>query len=145
MVFRRGDVGPLYPFERRTMLSRPQFGVRPSCGFPSPAEDWIERSLDLNEHLVRHPVATFFSYVTGDSMYPKIHPNDLIIVDRAAETCDGAVVVAILGGEFLVRRLRIEAERLWLEAANENYPPIEVTEEVEFCVWGKVIHSVHSH
>ncbi len=135
----------LYQLVRRTKLVRPLFGARVSAGFPSPADDWIEGRLDLNERLIRHPVATFFTRVEGESMVgEKIYPGDLLIVDRAAPTGDGSIVLALVNGAFCVRKLRIEEERIWLEAANEGYSPIEITEDTEFQVWGRVMHTVHS-
>lgn len=139
------EISALYLFVRRTSLMRPLFATSVCAGFPSPAEDWIESRIDLNEHLVKHPIATFFTRVSGDSMIgEKIYPGDTLIIDRAAPTGDGSIVLALLNGLFCIRKLRIEGERIWLEAANDNYPPIEITEEMEFQVWGRVMHSIHS-
>ena len=141
----RDEVALLYQLVRRTHLARPLFGTRVCAGFPSPAEDWIEGRLDLNERLIRHPVATFFTRVEGDSMVgERIYPGDMLVIDRAAPTGDGSIVLALLNGAFCVRKLRIEEERIWLEAANEGYSPIEITEETEFQVWGRVMHTIHS-
>lgn len=91
-------------------------------------------------------MATFFTRVQGDSMTgEKIYPGDLLIIDRAAPTGDKSIVLALVGGEFCVRMLRIEEERIWLEAANEGYPDIEIAEGIEFQVWGRVMHVVHSY
>lgn len=139
------EISPLYLLVRRTRLARPLFATKVCAGFPSPAEDWVESRIDLNEHLVKHPVATFFTRVQGDSMVgEKIYPGDTLIVDRAAPTGDGSIVLALLDGEFCVRKLRIEGERIWLESGNDNYPPIEITKEMSFMVWGRVMHAVHS-
>lgn len=141
----RDEVRLLYQLERRTQLTRPLFASSVCAGFPSPADDWIEGRIDLNEHLIKHPVATFFTRVQGDSMIgEKIYPGDTLIIDRAAPTGDGSIVLALVNGAFCVRKLRIEEERIWLEAANEGYAPIEITEDVEFQVWGRVMHAVHS-
>jgi len=114
------------------------------AGFPSPAEDFVEGSLDLNEYLVRHPAATFFVRVTGDSMIGAgIHPEDLLIVDRSLEPTDRRVVIAILNGELTVKRLRRRGDRIFLEAENDRYKPIEVTEANDFSVWGVVTSVIH--
>jgi DNA polymerase V len=140
------EINTIHLFVRRTRLARPLFVTKICAGFPSPADDYIETRLDLNEHLVRHPVATFFTRVQGDSMTDeKIYPGDLLIIDRAAPTGDKSIVVALLNGDFCIRKLRIEEERIWLEAANERYPDIEIVEGIEFQVWGRVMHVVHSY
>lgn len=139
------DISAFYLLVRLTRLARPLFATRVCAGFPSPTEDWIEGRIDLNEHLIKHPVATFFTRVQGDSMIgEKIFPGDTLIIDRAAPTGDGSIILALVNGAFCVRKLRIEEERIWLEAANEGYAPIEITEDIEFQVWGRVMHAVHS-
>ncbi|VFQ42424.1 LexA family protein [Desulfoluna butyratoxydans] len=123
---------------------RPLFMSRVAAGFPSPAEDFVEGSLDLNEYLVRHPAATFFVRVTGDSMIGAgIHPEDLLIVDRSLEPTDRRVVIAVLNGELTVKRLRRQGDRIFLEAENDRYKPIEVTEANDFSVWGVVTSVIH--
>lgn len=126
-------------------LSRPLVGFRVSAGFPSPAEDYIEGSLDLTKYLVRHPVATFYIRVRGDSMVgANIHPGNLLVVDRAAETFDGHIVVARIGDELCIKRLHIVEGCVWLCAENPEYDPIEITGEMDFEIWGRVMHSVQS-
>src|SRR5207245_7243498 len=89
-------------------MKRPLFLVPVPAGFPSPADDYLEGRLDLNEHLIAHPAATFFFRVTGDSMIGAgIHSGDLLIVDKAEEPRDGSVVVAVLDGELTVKRIEI--------------------------------------
>ena len=96
-----------YP-DQSTECERPFFMVPVSAGFPSPAEDYIERKLDLNKHLIKHPSATFFVRVTGDSMIDAgIHPGDILIVDRAIEPADKKVVIAIIDGELILKRIRM--------------------------------------
>ena len=115
-----------------------------SAGFPSPADDYVEPSLDLNEYLIRHPAATFFVRVQGDSMKEAgISHGDLLIVDRSLEARDGQVIIALLNGEFTVKRLRKQKGRLFLCPENPNYQPIEVAPEADFQVWGVVIHVIH--
>lgn len=116
-----------------------------AAGFPSPAEDYIEARLDLNELLVQHPVATFFVRVEGDSMLGAgIHPGDLLVVDRAVEASDGSVVVAVLDGEFTVKRIRKAVDGLYLLPENGAYPALKIDPAREFQVWGVVTHVIHA-
>jgi DNA polymerase V len=117
---------------------------RVPAGFPSPADDYIQNRLDLNEHLILHPAATFFVRVAGDSMVGAgIADGDILIVDRSLEPSDGRVVVAIVDGELVVKRLRRRDDRWSLMAENEGYPPIVAGEEVGFEIWGVVTHVIH--
>lgn len=114
------------------------------AGFPSPADDYIEGKLDLNEYLIKHKAATFFVRVTGDSMLGAgIHDDDLLIVDRALEAHDKSVVIAIVNGEFTVKRIKKENGRVWLMPDNKNYQPMEMTEGSELEVWGVVTNVIH--
>jgi DNA polymerase V len=114
------------------------------AGFPSPAGDYEEDKLDLNRHLVKNPVATFFVRVTGDSMIGAgIHHSDLLIVDRSLEPKDKSVVIAVLNGELTVKRIRMKNRKIILEPENRNYFAQEVTEDAEFEVWGIVTNVIH--
>jgi DNA polymerase V len=131
-------------FEKRTGLRLPLHLARVPAGFPSPADDFSDRKLDLNEHLVRHPSATFFVTVQGDSMTGAgIHSGDILIVDRSAEPADQKIVVAALNGELTVKRLKAVDGTLSLAAENPEYPDIRVTPEMTFEVWGVVTHVIH--
>src|ERR687886_142212 len=126
----------IYLAGRGTRLSRPLVACRVPAGFPSPAQDEIAGRIDLNRDLVKHPLATFYVRVEGDSMEPCIHADELLVVDRMGETKDGDVVVARVGSEFMVKRLRIEAGGdIWLLSENQAYAPIQVTEGLGFEVW----------
>ncbi len=115
------------------------------AGFPWPVEDSAETRLDLEELLIEHPTATFFVRVEGDSMTGAgILPNDILVVDRAIPPKEGAVVVAILDGEFTVKRLKREKNHLYLVAENPSYPPLAITPEHDFEVWGVVVYAIHS-
>jgi DNA polymerase V len=128
----------------RTHLSLPLASCPVTAGFPSPADDFAEDSLDLNEYLIKHPAATFFVRVAGMSMKDAgILPGDLLIVDRAAEAGDGAIVIAVLDGEFTLKRLRKRGEKVQLQPENQSYRSIEVTGETNFQVWGVVTHVIH--
>ncbi|MCB1116137.1 MAG: translesion error-prone DNA polymerase V autoproteolytic subunit [Chlamydiia bacterium] len=126
-------------------LPLPLFSNNVRAGFPSPAEDHIEQTLDLNHHLIKHPAATFFVRVEGDSMKRGgIHHGDLLIVDRALSPKNGQIVVAILNGEFTVKRIYKEKNTLYLKPENPDFPPIKVTEEMDFQVWGVVTFAIHT-
>jgi DNA polymerase V len=134
----------LYP-DRSTKWARPLFLASVSAGFPSPAEDYIEGRLDLNKHLIKHPAATFFVRVAGDSMIGSgIHPDDILVVDRALEPQDGSVIIAVLDGELTVKRISQRGSRLYLVPDNSLYQPLEILEEMEFEVWGVVTSVIHS-
>ena len=114
------------------------------AGFPSPAEDYIEGKLDLNKYLIKHPAATFFVRVSGDSMIGAgIHPGDILIVDRALEPADKKIVIAVINGELTVKRIRITGEKVTLVPENKNYEPIRVEEEMDFEIWGIVTNVIH--
>lgn len=109
------------------------------AGFPSPAEDFLEGSLDLNSLVIKHPEATFFARVEGDSMMGEgIVEGDILVVDKAVEPYDGCLAVAFIDGEFTLKRVRIEPGRIRLVPANPNYPAIEISPDEEFSVWGVV-------
>ncbi len=126
-------------------LPLPLFSCKVQAGFPSPAEDHIEKKLDLNEHLIKHPSATFFVRVDGQSMKNSgINSGDILIVDRAITPRSGQVVVAILDGEFTVKRIKIMGKTIHLIPENPDYPFIEITPEIDFQVWGVVTYTIHS-
>ena len=125
-------------------LVRPLMLSATPAGFPSPAEDHIDRDLDLNEHLIRRPAATFFVRVSGQSMVGAgINDGALLVVDRSEEARDGRIVVAVVEGAHTVKRLRKAAGRCWLEAANPAYPDIQVLDE-ESHVWGVVTFVINA-
>lgn len=132
-------------YSRGIRLLRPLVVARISAGFPSPAEDWIEGRLDLNHHLIKHPAATYYMRVIGDSMNDEIREGDILVVDRAAEAEDGDIVIVRIFTDFTVKKLSIQEGKVWLIAANESYQPIEITEEMDFEVWGKVLWSIRGH
>jgi len=116
-----------------------------SAGFPSPAEDYIDKRLDLNEYLIKHPSATFFVRVEGNSMINAgIHHGDILIVDRAVEPTHKKIIVAVINGELTVKRMHKIKDTLYLIPENDNFETITVTEEMDFQVWGVVAHVIHS-
>ena len=122
----------------------PFFESTVSAGFPSPADDYTEISLDLNKHLIKHPSATFYARVKGDSMINAgIHDGDLLVVDRALDIYDNCIAVCIIDGEFTVKRLKKKSNKILLIPENEQYKTIEVSEFNDFEVWGIVAYVIH--
>jgi len=139
------EVAAVYKDAPSRSLARPVIGFRVSAGFPSPAEDYVEGSLDISKYLVRRPISTFYIRVRGDSMTgANIHPGNLLVVDRAAEVYEGHVVVARIGDELCIKRFHTDGSRVWLVAENAAYEPIEVTPDMDFEVWGRVMHCIQS-
>lgn len=113
------------------------------AGFPSPAQDYITEAIDLNLEVVRHPVATFYGRVNGDSMIDEgIEDGDLIVIDRAIEPGNGDLAVCCVEGEFTLKRLKIEPDRIWLIPANETFDPIMITDDSRFEIWGVVTYVI---
>ena len=131
--------------DRSTKWERPLFMTSVSAGFPSPAESYIEGHLDLNRYLIKHPVATFYVRVSGDSMTGAgIDAGSILVVDRHVEAEDGDIVIARINDELCVKRLRVRQGRIWLMPENEKYQPIEVIESMDFEVWGRVMHAIRT-
>lgn len=123
----------------------PFFSSTVAAGFPSPADDYIEAKLDLNELLVKHPAASFFVRVAGNSMINAgIHHNDILLVDRSLEPIDGKIVIAALNGQLTVKRLKKNKGKVYLMPENESFPPIEVNPEQEIYIWGIVTNVIHA-
>ena len=114
------------------------------AGFPSPADDHIEKVIDLNEWLVDNKIATYLMRVEGDSMNDEIHDGDRVIIDCSIEPKTNDVVVACLDGEMTVKRFVKRGERVFLAAENSHYSEIEITGEAELIIWGVVTHCIHS-
>ena len=117
-----------------------------SAGFPSPADDYTEENIDLNEHLISNPFSTFFLRVKGDSMINAgIKDKDLIIVDKSLIAKPGNIIIAMIDGEFTIKRLSIKNDELYLKAENNNYPDFIFKNYINVQIWGVVIHSIHSY
>lgn len=133
-----------YSADLSTKLAKPLAeGLR--AGFPSPAQDYMSESIDLNKYLVQHTAATFYARVIGDSMKGSgIDEGDLLVIDKSLEPSDGDVVVAFIDGDFTLKRIKInEAEKtIWLMPENEKYKPIKIHEGDDFRVWGVVTYSI---
>jgi DNA polymerase V len=137
-------IDKIFTPDESSSITRPIFMSTVEAGFPSPAEYYIEGSLDLNKHLIKHPAATFFVRVSGDSMINAgMYPSDILIVDRSLEATDKKIVIAVIDGELTVKRLRYRGNLLFLESENDAYMPIKITKEMSFEVWGVVTNVIH--
>lgn len=135
------EISSFHPQKKQEL---PLVLARISAGFPSPADDHIEKKLDLNEYLIKHPAATFFVRVEGDSMLGAgINSGDILIVDRALEVKNNSIVIANINGEFTVKRIRKQAETLYLIPESSAFKPIKITDEMDFELWGVVTFVIH--
>lgn len=139
-----GSIKSIHAYTSDKKVARPLLGTKISAGFPSPAQDYIEGTLDLNEYLITHPAATFFVRVDGYSMLNAgIFPDDILIVDRSLEAVNNKIVIAILNAELTVKRLKIIDGVYWLYPENEEYEAICIDEEIDFYIWGVVSYVIH--
>lgn len=126
-----------------TLMPLPYADQGIQAGFPSPAQDYISESIDLNREIVKHPAATFYGRVSGESMIDDgIDPDDIIVIDRSIEPRDGDLAVCCVDGEFTLKRIKLENDKVWLIPANESFDPILVTPENRFEVWGVVTYTI---
>ena len=129
--------------EKSTPVRFYDIGV--SAGFPSPADDYKEKKLDLNDLLIRQPEATFFAKASGDSMTGAgIFDGDMLIVDRSITATDGKIVIAVVNGELTVKRFKLVGRTAQLHAENPKYSPITLCEGDNVNVWGVVTNVIHS-
>lgn len=120
-------------------LEIPYFEQGISAGFPSPAEDFLDLSIDLNKEYIRNPDATYYGRVRGNSMIEAgLHEGDLLIIDKSVEPLNGKIAVCNIDGEFTLKRLKIEKDCIYLVPANKDYKPIKVTPENELIIFGIV-------
>lgn len=127
----------------RWFLNVPLVGTGISAGFPSPADDFLDSTIDLNRELIKNKDATFFGRVSGESMKDAgINNGDLLIIDKSLEPTTGKIAVCFIDGEFTVKRIKIEKEVIWLMPENKDYKPIKVTSENDFLIWGIVTNVV---
>jgi DNA polymerase V len=114
-----------------------------SAGFPSPAEDFSENRLSLDDELVKNKEATFYARVSGQSMIGAgLDDNDLLVIDRSLEPTNNKIAVCFLDGEFTVKRLRVDKDDVWLQPENPNYPIIKITADNNFLIWGIVTNVI---
>ncbi|MCD8211120.1 MAG: translesion error-prone DNA polymerase V autoproteolytic subunit [Prevotella sp.] len=115
------------------------------AGFPSPAQDYITDSIDLNKELVRHPSTTFYARAVGDSMIEDgISDGDLLVIDKSLQPEQGNIVVAFIDGEFTLKRYRYDEKQncVWLIPSNKDFSPIKVTRDNEFIIWGVLTYNI---
>lgn len=125
-------------------ITLPLYATKISCGFPSPAEDYLEAKLDLNEKLIQRPSSTFLLKAEGDSMTNAgIFNNDLLVVDKSIKPQHGHIIVAVVNGEFTLKRLVLRFPKTILQPENPKFKPLEITAEMNFEVWGVVTHTIH--
>ena len=138
------SIDPPVPLEKRTSRPIPLSSGTVQAGFPSPADDYAEKSIDLNEQLVRNPTSTFFVRARGDSMKDAgITSGDILVVDKSISAANRHIVVAMLDGDFTVKRLRRRNNRVFLESGNQEFPPREITPDQELVIWGVVTFVIH--
>lgn len=126
-----------------TPLPLPYADMGIQAGFPSPAQDYVDKSLDFNRELIEHPSATFYAKVVGNSMIDSgISEGDIVVIDRAVEAEQDDIVVVFLDGEFTIKHIDfsdLRHNRIWLRPANPDFPPIKVPVTADFRVWGVVV------
>jgi DNA polymerase V len=117
--------------------------MRVPAGFPSPAQDYLAKRIDLNEHLVHHPGSTFFVQVVGDSMFPEISDGDMVVVDRSAEITNGCIVLASIDNEYCIKRYYKRPDGgIELVPTNKKYESVNLPDECVFEIFGKVTSTI---
>ncbi|MBN2261904.1 MAG: translesion error-prone DNA polymerase V autoproteolytic subunit [Prolixibacteraceae bacterium] len=135
----------IYRASVATVLAVPLADGGIKAGFPSPAQDFLDLSIDLNKELVHNPSATFFGRVKGESMRDAgINDGDLVIIDKSLPPRDGKIAVCYLDGEFTMKRIKTDKDCCWLLPANADFKPIKVTPDNDFVIWGIVVHVIKS-
>ncbi len=138
-----GTVIDIFSADTTTDLDIPYVEGGISAGFPSPALDFIDLTIDLNKHLIKNPSATFYGRVKGFSLKNAgIDEGDLLIIDRSLEPKNGKIAVCFIDGEFTAKRIEIKKDEIWLHPENEEYKSIKVTKENSFLIWGVVTHVI---
>lgn len=127
-----------------TYQPRPYISAGISAGFPSPALDFIDLAIDLNEHLIKHPSATFYGRVQGNSLtLAGIDDGDLLIIDRSVEVHHGQIAVCYIDGNFTAKRIHINATKeVWLVPENKDYKPLKLSPDNDFFIWGIVTYVI---
>lgn len=133
----------IYKVDAESHLPLPYADEGIHAGFPSPAQDYMELAIDLNKELIKHPTSTFYGRVVGDSMRDEgIEEGDILVIDKSLELMDDDLAVCFIDGDFTVKRVRLESDTAWLVPSNVKYPPIKVTKDNEFIVWGIVTYTI---
>ena len=126
-----------YAVESESTLKYKFIGVV-KAGFPSPAGDFMNESIDLNKYVTLHPAATFYARANGMSMEGDINDGDLLVIDKSITASDGKIAICYIDGEFTVKRIKTDTEGIWLMPTNERFKSILVTESNDLRIWGVV-------
>jgi len=136
----------LYTINNETKVILPLVEGGVSAGFPSPAADFLDASIDLNKYLIRKQSTTFIAVTEGFSMIGAgIGHKDLLIIDKSLEPKDGKIAVCVIDGEFVLKRLKVAVDGVWLMPENDKFKPLKVTEFNNFEIWGMVTYSIQQH
>jgi DNA polymerase V len=142
-TLRAGDINGFLDVQPGARMTVPLAGADAKCGFPSPAEDYLDNPLDFNELLVSNPAATFAVHLAGDSMTGAgLFPGDIAVVDRSVAPTNNCIVLALLDGEFTVKRYRRRGNVITLLPENPAFSPIDITEDRAFEIWGVITRSI---
>lgn len=135
----------LYSALSETELELPYIEEGISAGFPSPSLDFMDLTIDLNKHLIKHPSATFYGRAKGHSLKNAgISDGDLLVIDRSLEPINGKIAVCYIDGEFTAKRIEKTKNELWLMPENDDYKPIKIGEDTDLIIWGIVTHVIKS-
>tara|TARA_B110000967_G_scaffold47676_1_gene48340 strand:+ start:1186 stop:1638 length:453 start_codon:yes stop_codon:yes gene_type:complete len=138
------DVLDIYVLEESVLADIPIFTNSVQAGFPSPAEDYMDLDLNLQDHLIKNPSATFCVRAVGESMKDAgIKSGDIMLVDKSLTPKNRSIVLAVIDGEFTIKRVNVSKKELYLIPENENFSPIKITQEMDFQVWGIVTYIIH--
>jgi DNA polymerase V len=133
----------IFPVSGDTVLEIPVVSTAISAGFPSPALDFIDLSIDMNKHLIKRPSSTFYGRVKGQSMKDVgITDGDLLVIDKSITPKNDQIAVCYVDGEFTIKKIKFEQDVCWLIPANDAYQPIRVTSQNDFLIWGIVTHVI---
>ncbi len=136
----------LYTINNETKAILPLIEAGVSAGFPSPAADFLDASIDLNKYLIKKESTTFIAVTEGFSMIGAgIGHKDLLIIDKSLEPKDGKIAVCVIDGEFVLKRLKVAVDGVWLMPENDKFKPLKVTEFNNFEIWGMVTYSIQQH
>ncbi len=135
----------LEPQQQLSIIELPLFTSKVPAGFPSPADDHLESSIDLNQHCISNPPATFFVKVKGHSMTGAgINDGDMLVVDRSLRPNNNSIVVAVIDGEVTVKALDTATDEVWLRSKNPDYPDFQIKEGMALHIWGVVKNVIRS-
>ena len=138
------DVLDFFSLDESALSEIPVFSDSIQAGFPSPAEDYMDLDLNLQDHLIQNPSSTFCVRAVGESMkYVGIQSGDIMLVDKSLAPRNRSIVLAVIDGEFTVKRVNVSEKKLYLIPENEISPPIKITKEMDFQVWGVVTYIIH--